>query len=89
LADRCYAQLKTNLSHSSLHFKEIGKCWSARVGLHHRALAVENGENRAWFWIGTHPEYDRLRGRQSANKRLQPTSWALSRLLWRRPIGQQ
>lgn len=55
-------------------FKKIGKFWSARVGLHHRALAVEDGENRAWFWIGTHAEYDHLLGRQPANKRLQPTA---------------
>lgn len=74
LADRCYAQLKADPSHPSLHFKKIGTLWSVRVGLHHRALAVEEGADRGWFWIGTHAEYDRLLGQQPANKRLQPTA---------------
>jgi hypothetical protein len=30
------------------------------VGLHYRALAVEDGADLIWFWIGTHAEYDRL-----------------------------
>ena len=34
--------LKENSSHPSLHFKKIGKLWSVRVGLNHRALAVED-----------------------------------------------
>jgi len=34
--------------------------WSARVGLHYRALAVEDGGNLLWVWIGTHSDYDRL-----------------------------
>ena len=41
LADNAYALLKLNPAHNSLHFKKIGKVWSARVGLHHRALAAE------------------------------------------------
>jgi hypothetical protein len=74
LADRCYALLKENPAHPSLHFKKVGQFWSARVGLHYRALAVEAGEDRAWFWIGSHADYDRLLGRQPANQRLQPTA---------------
>jgi hypothetical protein len=34
--------------------------FSARIGLHYRALAVRSGEEVVWFWIGTHAEYDRL-----------------------------
>jgi hypothetical protein len=45
---------------SSLQFKKIGQLWSARVGLHHRALAAEDGEGFIWVWIGTHAEYERL-----------------------------
>jgi len=40
--------------------KKIGAFWSARVGIRHRALAVEDGEHLTWVWIGTHEEYDRL-----------------------------
>jgi hypothetical protein len=60
LADRCYALLKSNPSHPSLHFKPVGKYWSVRVGLRYRALAVPVPDGLVWFWIGTHAEYDRL-----------------------------
>jgi hypothetical protein len=73
LADKSYALLKTNPSHPSLHFKKVGPFWSTRVGLHYRALAVESGEDRAWFWIGSHAEYDKLLGQKPANRRMQPT----------------
>jgi hypothetical protein len=31
-----------------------------RVGLHYRALAVEDGDDLIWFWIGTHAQYDAI-----------------------------
>ena len=62
LADRCYALLRQDPHHPSLHFKKVGRLWSVRVGLHYRALGVENGPDLVWFWIGTHAEYDRLLG---------------------------
>ncbi len=52
--------LKTNPWHPSLHFKNVGKFWSARVGLNYRALAVEDGEDFIWVWIGTQDEYERM-----------------------------
>ena len=52
--------LKSNHRHPSLHFKRIGKFWSARAGLHHRALAVKDGPDFVWVWIGPHDEYERL-----------------------------
>ena len=52
--------LKTNPLHPSLHFKKVGKFWSVRAGLTHRALAVEEGEDFIWVWIGTHDEYKRM-----------------------------
>ena len=63
LADRCFDTLKKDPQHPSLHFKKIGRFHAVRVGLHYRALAVEQGEDLAWFWIGTHAEYDKLLGR--------------------------
>ena len=74
LADRSYALLKTNPSHPSLHFKKVGQFWSARVGFHYRALAVDAGDDLVWFWIGSHADYDKLLGQKPANKALQPTS---------------
>ena len=41
VADKNYQLLKADPAHPSLHFKKIGKLWSVRVGIHHRALAVE------------------------------------------------
>jgi len=60
LADQSYRLLKQNPQHPSLHFKQVGRYWSVRVGFHYRALAVEQGEDVVWFWIGPHAEYDRL-----------------------------
>jgi hypothetical protein len=50
--------------HPSLHFKKVGRYWSARVGSDHRALAIVEGERVEWFWIGSHEEYDFLIARR-------------------------
>ena len=42
LADKNFELLKANSRHPSLHFKRIGDLWSARVGLHYRALALDD-----------------------------------------------
>ena len=60
IADQSFALLKRDPRHPSLHFKKTGKLWSARVGIHHRALAVPDAAGFLWIWIGTHTEYDRL-----------------------------
>ena len=60
VARKNYALLKGNPRHPSLQFKKLSKFWSARVGLHHRALAIEDGEDFIWVWIGPHDEYERL-----------------------------
>ncbi len=52
--------LKQNPRHPSLHFKKVGKLWSARVGPHHRALAVEDEIDFIWVWIGPRDEYERI-----------------------------
>jgi len=59
-AERAFELLKGNPRHPSLHFKKVGRFWTARVGLHHRAVAVEAHDGLVWFWIGTHAEYDKL-----------------------------
>ena len=62
LADQYYEFLKQDPRYPSLHFKKVGQFWSVRVGLHYRALAVEQDGVFAWFWIGSHAEYDKLLG---------------------------
>lgn len=58
LADKNFALLKNDPSHPSLRFKKLGPFWSARVGLHYRALAKQRTEGYVWFWIGSHSAYD-------------------------------
>ena len=59
VARQNFELLKDNPSHPSLHFKKVGKLWSVRAGINHRALAVEDGADFIWVWIGPHDEYMR------------------------------
>ena len=61
LADKNFALLKADPRHASVRLKKVGQFWSARVGLHYRALAREQADgNLAWFWVGPHSTYDHL-----------------------------
>jgi hypothetical protein len=61
LADKNFVLLRSDPFHPSLHFKTIKpELWSARVGMHFRALAIPENGGYAWIWIGSHAEYDRL-----------------------------
>ena len=60
LAYKNFELLKTNPRHPSLHFKKIGSFWSVRIGLRYRALAIEDGDDFIWVWIGSHDDYERL-----------------------------
>jgi hypothetical protein len=59
-ADKAFSLLRENPRHPSLRFKPLGKFWSVRVGAAHRAIAVADGDDYIWVWIGHHDEYDRL-----------------------------
>jgi len=61
-ADAAFVHLKQDPRLPSLRLKKVGRFWSARVGGHYRALAVEAADGLAWFWIGSHAEYDTLLG---------------------------
>jgi hypothetical protein len=60
LADRGYELLCNNPRHPSLHLKQVRELWSVRVGLHYRALAIEDDGELTWIWIGPHAEYNRI-----------------------------
>jgi hypothetical protein len=60
IAEENFNILKENPRHPSLHFKRIGKLWSARIELNYRALAIEDESDFIWIWIGTHDEYERM-----------------------------
>jgi hypothetical protein len=59
-ADKAFKLLEQDPKHPSLHFKNVGRFWSARVGRQHRAVSILEAEFCVWFWIGDHDEYDRL-----------------------------
>ena len=60
LAEKSFQLLKENHGHPSLHFKKVGKMWSVRIGNRYRALAVKDGTDFIWIWIGNHDEYERM-----------------------------
>ena len=59
-ADQAFAFLERDPRHPSLQFRRLGAFWSARVDLAHRALAVQDGDDFIWVWIGSHDEYERI-----------------------------
>jgi hypothetical protein len=60
IADKSFKLLKKNPRHPSLQFKKVGEMWSARLGRAHRALAVEDGTDFIWVWIGSHDNYEKM-----------------------------
>jgi hypothetical protein len=60
LADRSFTRLRADPHHPSLHFKKTGRFWSVRIGLRYRALAIKEGGDLVWFWIGSHADDDAL-----------------------------
>jgi hypothetical protein len=63
-AKSAFALWTANPRHPSLHFKPLPSAgegvWSARVGIHWRALGVRERDTMIWFWIGSHADYDRM-----------------------------
>ena len=60
--------MQNNPKHPSLHFKKVGKFWSARIGMAYRALAYEDGEDFIWVWIGSHDDYMKMIKQGSAGQ---------------------
>jgi hypothetical protein len=44
LAEKDFELLKQNPRHPSLRLKKAGKFWTARVGIHYRAVAKDRAE---------------------------------------------
>ena len=61
LADKNFELLRSDPHHASLRFRPVaGPLWSARVGLHYRALARQRVEGFVWVWVGHHAVYDQI-----------------------------
>jgi hypothetical protein len=61
-ARKAYSLWRDNPRHPSIHFKKVGKAWSARIDDNFRVLAKVVDDRVYWFWIGPHVEYERLIG---------------------------
>ncbi len=59
-AEKNIELLKNDPLHPSLHFKKVGQFWSVRVGINHRALAIKDGQDFIWVWIGSHSDYEQM-----------------------------
>lgn len=62
-ADTKYEQWKNAPFHPSLKFKCVDvkvNIWSVRINYDYRALAVKDGNDFVWYWIGTHEDYNNL-----------------------------
>jgi hypothetical protein len=57
-AEKQYGLFAKNPFHPSLHLKPVGEFWSVRVTDDYRALAVRDGDDFVWVWIGSHDEYE-------------------------------
>ena len=58
-----YLRFREDPAHPSLQFKQVyagHSIYSVRVSLGYRALAVRDGGDLVWFWIGSHADYDQL-----------------------------
>jgi hypothetical protein len=47
-----------NPFHPSLHFKPVGRYWSARVSREVRVLGIRQNDVVIWFFIGVHDDYE-------------------------------
>ena len=62
-ANKAYRQSLADPAYPGLEFKQVsakGPTFSARIGIHYRALAIKRPDYWLWFWIGSHVEYDQL-----------------------------
>lgn len=60
-----YRQFKEDPSYPSLRFKKVHSelpIYAARISKNYRAVGQLEGDTVVWFWVGSHPEYDKLLG---------------------------
>ena len=64
-ARTAYVQFKEDPNYPSLRFKKVHPelpIYAARISKNYRAVGQLDEDIMIWFWIGSHPEYDRLLG---------------------------
>ncbi len=61
-ARKAFARFRENQSHPGLRLERLRcdpRAWSVRVTLNHRAVALRQGDDWVWIWIGSHQDFDR------------------------------
>ena len=61
-ARETYHKFLANPSHPGLQLERLRadpRAWSVRVTRNCRAVALRQGDDWLWFWIGSHTEFDR------------------------------
>ena len=62
-ARAAYRRFQQNPRHPGLRFRQVHvvlPIYSARIGMHYRAVGIVDGNDILWFWIGSHAAYDHL-----------------------------
>ena len=59
-ARRKFELLKDSPRHPLLHFKKVNEYWVIPADRSYRAVAIEEGQDLFWVWIGSHDEYMRF-----------------------------
>ena len=62
-AKKQYKLFKTDMFHSSLHFKKVHSSqpiFSARIDTNYRTVGIVNDNKIVWFFIGNHQDYERV-----------------------------
>ena len=65
LARVAYRAFQHDPFYPALNFKQVHPSrayYSARIGIHYRAICHLNAQRALWFWIGSHADYDRMVG---------------------------
>ncbi len=60
LADKKFQLFTQEPFHPSLGLQEKGEVWTVDVGRSYRAIALREGNDFHWFWIGSHEAYNQL-----------------------------
>jgi hypothetical protein len=61
-ARKVYQIFRENPAHPGLRLERLRsdpRAWAVRITRDYRAIALRNGDDWLWLWIGTHKEFDR------------------------------
>ena len=62
-AKKAFKQFKEDPYYPGLHFEQVHQTKpivSVRITDYYRAVGLKEGETIVWYWVGSHPEYERV-----------------------------